>query len=48
VGPNQSPIDLQTVGYEIISAEEDDFNKIYTNEVDKIVEWNGHTSIVHL
>ena len=44
---NQSPIDLKMESdeYEDISYEEDDFNKIYTNQVGDVeVAWNGHTS----
>lgn len=41
---NQSPIDLLN-SWEQISAKEDNFQKIYTNQVGNIeVAWNGHTS----
>ena len=46
---NQSPIDLLTDGYPTYSYQNDDFNKIYTNQVDDIeVNWNGHTSQVSI
>ena len=42
---NQSPIDLMRDGNPDIDYEEDDFNKIYTNQVDDIVvNWYGHSS----
>jgi len=44
---NQSPIDLKTDGYPTYTYDDDDFNKIYTNQVDNVsVVWNGHTSQV--
>ena len=46
---NQSPIDLMTDGNPDFDYEDDDFNKIYTNQVDEItVNWNGHTSQVSI
>lgn len=46
---NQSPIDLLTDGWPTIEYDDDDFNKIYSNQYKEItVAWNGHTSQVAL